>query len=76
MPNYTITIAHKDVPEFTNELDKLPYDADIRSSRQLMFARTYDMNITEEDYLFLSLRFKFLKMTMKIIKPRNKIHTI
>ena len=70
MPNYTITVAHKDVDAFRAAYHELYPNKHIISSRQLLFARTFEVNITEEDYLFLSLKFKFLKYTMKILKPR------
>lgn len=71
MPNYSITIAHKEVDAFRAAYYELYPNNPIQSSRPLMFARTFDVDITEEDYLFLSLKFKFIKMTMKILKPRN-----
>ena len=70
MPNYSITIAHKEADAFRAAYYELYPDKIIQSSRPLMFARTFDVELTEQDYLFLSLKFKFLKMTMKIIKPR------
>jgi len=76
MPNYTITIANKDVPEFIRTIGDLCPDLAYQSSRQLMFARTFELDITEEDYVFLSLKFKFLKYTMKLLKPRTSTSNI
>ena len=70
MVNYSITIAHKEVDAFRAAYNELYPDKAIQSSRLLTFGRTFNVELTEQDYLFLSLKFKFLKMTMKIIKPR------
>jgi predicted RNA-binding protein with EMAP domain len=69
MAEYKIVVANKDVEEFTKALTELPYDTDIQYTRSLMFARSYTVNLTEEDYVYLSLKFKFLKPTvMRILK--------
>lgn len=71
MPEYTITVSNKDVDAFREAYYELYPNKYIRSSRQLLFAHTFDVDITEEDYLFLSLKFKFLRHTITILKPRT-----
>ena len=73
MAEYTITVAQRDVDAFRAAYYELYPNKPIQSSRQLLFAHTFDVDITEEDYLFLSLKFKFLKYTMKILKPRSDV---
>jgi hypothetical protein len=71
MPNYEITIANKDVDAFRAAFYELYPNTPIQSSRPLIFARKFDVDITEEEYVFLSLKFKFLKPKITILKPRT-----
>ena len=73
MPKYDITIANGDVQEFAQAIGELYPGSDKVAdySRMLMFARTYyNMELTEDEYLFLSLKFKFVKSKLIILKAR------
>jgi hypothetical protein len=70
MPNYEIVIASKDVDAFRAAYYELYPNTPIEPSRSLVFARKFEVNISEEDYVYLSLKFKFLKPKITILKPR------
>lgn len=67
---YEITIAQADVDAFRAAFYELYPGGNFLSSRQLLFIRRFEVELTEEDYVFLSLKFKFLKPILTIVKPR------
>lgn len=67
---YEITIAQSDVEAFRDAYYELYPGGHFISSRQLLFVRKFEVELTEEDYVFLSLKFKFVKPIMTIVKPQ------
>ena len=70
MPNYKIVLANKDIDGFVTACNELNPSMPIVSTPFLSVATKYEITVTEEDYVFLSLKFKFLKPIIKILKPR------
>ena len=71
MPSYEITIATKDVANFEQSVSELYPEMIVHYARLLIFARKYELDIPEEDYLYLSLKFKFFIPKVVIIKPKT-----